>query len=160
MSSTIAAKGEEVSVDRRRGLVAVLWFLSALFLVRVLGQAIQRWAPQPFLPAFGEFQGSGLPYWALLTAQLAILAAMARAAWRATEGATKTSVAWTRGLMWFGAIYLGGSVMRVIVGLTVPSAPRWFATWIPAAFHLVLASWVLALGAVHRAALRGQADAA
>ena len=36
--------------------------LSAAFLVRVAGQAVQRWFPQGFLPPFEAWQGSGIPY--------------------------------------------------------------------------------------------------
>jgi hypothetical protein len=85
----------------------LLWFLTFLFALRVAGQAIQRWAPQSFLPPFDAFQGSNLPYFVLLGSQIVTLGAMRSA----TCG-----------------------------------APAWFSTWIPAAFHLVLAGYVLALG--------------
>jgi len=108
-----------------KSCAGVLWSLSFLFALRLLGQAVQRWAPQDFLPVFGAFQGSELPYWLLLSAQLA----------------------------WAGVIYMAGSLARIAVGLAVPAAPDWFRTWIPAVFHVVLAAYVLTLALCHRRVL-------
>jgi len=44
------------------------------------------------------------------------------------------------------------SVGRIVVGLSVPAAPAWFSTWIPAVFHVVLAAYVLTLAHYHRRA--------
>ena len=63
-----------------------MWALCLLFAARVGGQAVQLWLPQSFLPPFHALQGSDLPYWLLLCAQLAILALMARLAWRVQLG--------------------------------------------------------------------------
>ena len=52
-------------------------------------------------------------------------------------------------LLWIGGLYLAGSLLRIAVGLAVPAAHPWFSTWIPAAFHVVLAGYVLALARVH-----------
>ena len=52
-------------------------------------------------------------------------------------------------LLWFGIVYMAGSVVRIIVGLAVPAAPAWFSAWIPALFHVVLAGYVLALARFH-----------
>jgi hypothetical protein len=121
-----------------------------LFAVRVLGQALQRWMPQPFLPPFQAFQGSQLPYSTLLSAQVVILAAMLRIAWRAQRRTLVPSrVAGTR-LAWAGGIYMAASLCRIAIGLTVTGAPAWFSTWIPAAFHVVLAGFVVTLAVHHR----------
>ncbi|MEA3192186.1 MAG: hypothetical protein QOD26_519 [Betaproteobacteria bacterium] len=50
-----------------------------------------------------------------------------------------------RVLLWIGSLYMAGSLLRIAVGLAVPGVPAWFSAWIPALFHLVLASYVLAL---------------
>lgn len=50
-----------------------------------------------------------------------------------------------RMLLWLGGFYMAGSLARIVVGLAVPAAHPWFSTWIPAAFHVVLAGYVLAL---------------
>jgi len=123
-----------------KSVSALLGALTFLFALRVAGQAIQRWAPQPWLPEFGAFQGSNLSYPLLLATQLLILAAMGFYALRPPRGPRAGRI-----LLWLGGLYMAGSITRIVVGLTVPSAPAWFSTWIPALFHLVLAGYVLAL---------------
>ena len=136
----------------RRRYAAALWLLSSLFTARVLGQAVQHWAPQPSLPRFSEFQGSSLPYWLLLSAQLLILAAMVMISSRVQRGTLAPSRRAGKLLAWVGGIYMAGSLLRIAVGLSAAAAPAWFRTWIPAIFHVVLAAFVLALAGYH---LRG-----
>lgn len=127
------------------GHAALLWALTLLFALRVLGQAVQRWWPQPFLPPFSAFQGSGLGYPLLLTAQIIILTLMIWTCRRVSAGAPYPGKKSARFWTWFGGIYMAGSILRIIVGLSLPNAPPWFRAWIPAFFHLVLAGFVLVL---------------
>jgi hypothetical protein len=152
-SSVKASIGEQARLTIDRAVGALLWFLTLLFAVRVIGQALQGWWPQSFLPRFDAFQGSGLPYPVLVTAQLIIFALMVRAALRVGAGTFDPSRGWLKFLTWFGVIYMAGCILRIVIGLTVSTAPRWFSTWIPAFFHLVLAAFVstLALYARRRA---------
>ena len=133
----------------RSAHAALLAALTALFLLRVAGQAIQRWLPQPWLPPFGAFQGSGLPYAVLLSAQLAILAVMLHVCWRVRSGALLPNARVGRILAWCGGLYMAGSCLRIAVGLALPGAPAWFTAWIPAAFHPVLAGFVLVTADYH-----------
>jgi hypothetical protein len=119
---------------------AALWLLTFLFALRVAGQAIQRWAPQAWLPPFDAFQGSELPYGVLLGSQLVILAAMARFAVRVPRP--------RRVFLWTGGIYMAGALARIAIGILVPAAPAWFSAWIPAFFHVVLAAYLLTLAGV------------
>lgn len=125
------------------------WLLCALFAARVLGQALQRWLPQPFLPPEEAFQGSSLPYGILLATQLAILAAMLYVTFRMQTGALVPSRHLGFGLAWAGAVYMTFSIGRIAVGLAMPDAHSWFRTWIPAFFHLVLAGFVLTVSVYH-----------
>lgn len=138
--------------------VFLLWILSLLFMLRVLGQLIQRWFPQAWLPPFDSFQGSGLPYWLLLSVQLLILAAMVRYSRQVQTGRLLAQPRVGTALLWLGSVYMAGSLMRILVGLVVPSAPAWFSTWIPALFHVVLAGYVLTLAFCRRRAKRGPAS--
>ena len=133
-----------------RGYAALAWLLSTLFLLRVLGQAAQRWFPLSFLPSFHEFQGSNLPYWLLFSAQLAIVAAMVRYSWRIQAGTLVPSRRAGSLLARLGSIYMLGSLARLAIGLVLPVPPAWFTAWIPAIFHVVLAGFVLTLAAYHR----------
>lgn len=137
----------------------VLSMLTLLFACRVAGQAVQYFQPQPWLPAFLEFQGSDLPYWALLGAQLVILLLMVRFSTAVAEARLPKSERAGRTLSWIGAMYMGGALLRIGIGLLVPGAKGWFTAWIPAIFHVVLAGWVLTLAAYHVDAASDEADA-
>lgn len=135
--------------NRRSILAVILWFLTFLFALRVLAQAVQHWTPQTWLPPFDQFQGSSLPYWLLLSAQVVILALMVRTSRRAQSGALSISRRTGRVLAWVGGIYLLGSLGRIAVGLFWSAAPAWFSTWIPALFHVVLSGFIVVLSLVH-----------
>ncbi|MFN0315573.1 MAG: sterol desaturase family protein [Burkholderiales bacterium] len=138
----------------------LLWFLTALFALRVTSQAIQRWFPLAVLPPFEKFQGSNLPYTMLLGAQIVILALMASAAWRVGKGRLAHRPMFAKFLHGFAAIYFTGSVLRILAGALYPDALPWFKTWIPAFFHLVLASfvWTMAVCYAERQLPAGRAD--
>jgi hypothetical protein len=127
----------------------VLGSLCVLFALRVVGQAVQRCLPLSFLPPSDAFQGSGLPYALLLAIQLVLLALMLGVTSRVYGGALRKSARAAHKLGWFGCIYMGGSLARVAIGLVFDQAPAWFTAWIPAAFHVVLAAFVLTLAAYH-----------
>ena len=120
-----------------------------LFALRVLGQALQHWAPLAFLPRFEEFQGSNLPYWVLLTMQLVILTWMVKMTVRVAVGVPTRKARASRILAWVGGLYMLGSLARIAVGLAMADAPAWFTAWISGAFHVVLAGFVLTLAAYY-----------
>ena len=126
---------------------AALAALSLLFALRVAGQALQRWAPQTFLPDFRSFQGSSLPYPVLLSTQLVILALMSRATYLVRAGRYRRTARATRVLWWVGAVYMVASLSRMALGLGYAHASSWFTAWIPAFFHVVLAGFLLTLAA-------------
>jgi hypothetical protein len=126
---------------------ALLWALTLLFAARVAGQALQEWRPQSFLPPADAFQGSNLPYGLLLAVQLAILGAMAYVSARAGGMAPRPRLG--KWLAAAGALYMAVALGRVALGLLAPDAPAWFRAWIPAAFHVVLAGFVLVVSVYH-----------
>jgi len=126
-----------------------MWVLTVLFSLRVFGQAVQRWLPQPWLPPFTAWQGSSTPYPLLLSIQLLILGAMATTSHRTWHGRTivrRSAMKWLTGL---GAIYLTGALARIVIGISIETAPAWFRAWISGVFHVVLASFLLAFAAYH-----------
>ncbi len=135
---------------------ALLWALTCLFVFRVACQAVQHWLPQPWLPGFNEFQGSNLPYPVLLGVQMLIIFLMLRFSLAVQRRTFLPSVQTAKLLMWCGGIYMLGSLLRIGVGLTMPGAPPWFSTWIPAVFHLVLAAYVLTLALYQRLGLEAR----
>lgn len=132
----------------QRNYGRLLLLLSLLFALRVLGQAVQFWTTVPWLPSFESFQGSGLPYRVLLPAQLLILGFMARHSWRVQHAKVEPRRERGHVLLWLGGTYLAGSLGRIAIGL-VPGAPEWYRAWIPGAFHVVLAGYVVILAAYH-----------
>jgi len=137
---------------KAQGFTTLLWVFSLLFAGRVSGQALQCLAPQTWLPSFHAFQGSNLPYWLLLPVQLLILASMTNISLRAQNGTITPSRQACRALGWAGGLYMAVALGRIAVGLSLPAGPHWYRAWIPAAFHVVLAGFVLTLSAFHRTA--------
>ena len=120
--------------------------LAALFVLRVLAQAVQWAGPVPFLPSFDTWQGSGLPYPALLASQVLIVALLARALVM-VRSRSITPATWKhRACFVLGGAYFAAMAFRLAAGLTFLSDVGWFAESLPALFHLVLAAFVLLFG--------------
>lgn len=146
---------EPVTTDTRcRRYAWALGALTALFAVRVAGQALQRWAPVGALPAFDDFQGSSLPYWLLLSVQIFLLACMVSIASDVAAGTRRRNARAARVLLWVGGLYMAGSTARILLGVVLPDPHAWFTAWIPAFFHVILAAYVLTLAAYHATAWR------
>ncbi len=126
--------------------------LSLVFLARVVSQAVQNWAPVSFLPPFDDFQGSGLPYSALLSAQIAILVLLAVVVTRMHRGKGLIGPRLIVPVLVAGGVYFAVMAVRLVLGLSVLSHSGWFSTWIPTVFHLVLASLIMLIGAYQRRA--------
>ncbi len=120
--------------------------LAALFVLRVLAQAVQWAGPVPFLPPFDAWQGSELPYAAFLASQLLIVALLARAL-LVVRSQSISPASWKhRACFVLGGAYFGAMAFRLVAGLTFLSGVEWFAQSLPALFHLVLATFVLLFG--------------
>ena len=124
-------------------MVALLWTLLALFVLRVAGQALVAFFDVPWLPPMERWYSGLLPYPYLLPAQIAIIVLMARicADFTRRRGFFVRprrffAVHW----LWFGWIYFAGMVLRFVVqGATIPVF-----------FHWVLAAFMIAVGLWHR----------
>ena len=120
--------------------------LAALFALRVLAQAVQRLGDVPFLPPFDAWQGSGLPYPALLESQAVILALLAWAL-LLVRARTASPGPWLhRACFVLGGAYWIAMAFRLVAGITFLADVDWFAHSLPALFHVVLASFVLLFG--------------
>ncbi len=130
----------------RRPHLWLMLFLSALFALRVLAQLAQAVGEASFLPPFEAWQGSGIPYPALLGSQAVILAAIAVVLWRMRSGAVSPRPWKHRACFALGGIYLAVMAFRLIAGLTFLEHSEWFAAALPALFHIILASLILIFG--------------
>ena len=120
--------------------------LSIAFLLRVVGQAIQRWFAQTFLPPFEAWQGSGIPYPALLACQIVILillAAVMRGMVRRRRVLGPTA---GRCVMLIGFVYFAIMAVRLILGMTIFGDNHWFTAWISTLLHLDLSAIVILWG--------------
>ncbi len=129
-----------------RLLVGTAIVLSMAFLLRVIGQAVQRWTPQPWLPPFDAWQGSGMPYHVLLAFQVTILVLQAYVLTRMAQGRRMMGMRASRVLIALGAGYFAVMALRLLVGLAIWTDTHWFTSWISTAFHLVLATIVMLWG--------------
>ena len=130
----------------------VLAFLTWLFFLRVLGQALVVFFSVDRLPATEHWFSGLIPYPILLAIQLVMLAGMVKIAsdvWRTRGFFATPQPSWARFLIVCSVIYAGSMVLRY--GLTMAYHPemRWFGRTIPILFHFVLAGFLYAWGKFH-----------
>ena len=129
-----------------RGLITAATALSVAFLFRVVGQAVQRWAPLPFLPPFDAWQGSGLPYGILLATQIIILGALGYVLTGMAQGRRMLGRRASRIVIGVGALYFAVMAVRLLIGITLAPDSHWFTAWISTALHLALATIIIIWG--------------
>jgi hypothetical protein len=136
-----------------RPYAALLGLLAALFLLRVVGQALVAFFGTPGLPPMGEWYSGLLPYPLLLPVQVIILALLA---WVCADFARGHGY-WVRPRPGLGRwlqrasyVYAGAMLVRYVVTMAVHPERRWLGTGtIPIVFHWVLAAYLFTLGRFH-----------
>jgi hypothetical protein len=126
-----------------------LWLCAGLFAIRVIAQAISRVFPSEFLPNFESWHGGVLPYPTLLTTQLLILFWLVWTARKISLNCLHPRQRIGMIAMMFASLYFIIMLLRLILGLTILSDHRWFASYLPAFFHLVLAGYLFLYGHFH-----------
>lgn len=132
----------------------VLWGLSGLFLLRVVGQVLVEFFGATFLPPSPEWYSGLLPYWLLLPVQILILIWMARI----NLGVTRRRGFFTvphphlgRFLLIGSALYVAVMVARYFIsGKAHPERRFWPPGSIPIVFHFVLAAYLYTLSRLAR----------
>lgn len=136
-----------------------LWTLSALFLMRVLGQVLVVFAGVSWLPPASEWYSGLLPYPLLLPAQVVILALMLRINLQASRNRGYLSnrrPRLGRCLLAFAAVYAGVMLVRYGISASLHPERRLLPPGIiPIVFHWVLATY---LAVIALAALSGSSD--
>jgi hypothetical protein len=130
----------------------VLAFLTLLFLLRVLGQALVVFFPVGWLPATEQWSSGLVPYPALFGIQLIMLIGMVKIAadvWRGGGLFAGPRPSWSRFLIVCSAIYAGSMVLRYVLTMTYRPEMRWLGGTIPIIFHFVLAGFLYAWGKFH-----------
>ena len=139
-----------------RSCAWALWLLTGLFAFRVAAQPAALVFDR-LLPSFNSWDGGVLPYPVLLVTQLVILGWLARTAWRFNLGRATPRRSIGRAALVFGGVYFAAMFLRLLLGATVLSDVRWFASPLPAFFHLVLATYLLVYGYCHVHTVSGNA---
>jgi hypothetical protein len=128
-------------------VTALLWVLLALFVMRVVGQALVAFFDVRFLPPMHAWYSGLMPYEYLLPAQILITALMAKICVDFTRGngfffqpKKLLSTVW----LWLGYVYLAAMVARAILLWDHP---------ISIVFHWLLAAFVILVGHSHRSRL-------
>lgn len=118
----------------------VLWMLTVLFFLRVLGQALVAFLHVEFLPPMPSWYSGLLPYRVLLPTQILILALQITIdvnVWRGHNAFIRPRPRVGRVLQWLSYIYAGSMLVRLVVTRSHP---------IPIVFHWVLAAYLFTLG--------------
>ncbi len=126
-----------------------LWLLLALFAFRVVAQPLSLVVHLTILPPFESWHSAALPYPLLLAFQVLLLAAMGWTAYRFSKGVVRPRRSVGTVALTLGGLYFLSMVARLLLGLTMLSHERWFASPLPTVFHLVLAAWVLLFAHFH-----------
>ena len=132
----------------------VLWLLSALFLGRVVGQALVAFLGVTWLPPMREWYSGLMPYPLLLPAQIAILALMAVmnvGVQRSRGPLGLVNVRAARFVRAFSCLYFGAIVLRYVLTVALAPEQRWFGGTIPIVFHWVLALYLYVWSGFHLA---------
>ena len=124
----------------------LMLLLSGLFALRVAAQLVQAVYEVPFLPPFEAWQGSAIPYPALLLLQAIVVAVMFGVLWRVKTGAISPSPWKHQACFALGGVYWAVMTFRLIAGLTFFAEYEWLARSVPALFHIILATLILVLG--------------
>ena len=99
-----------------------------------------------WLPSFERWDSGLLPYPALLSAQMAILAFQVRVAMDVSRGrgrfARRRARIATR-IAVFARVYIAVMALRYVVTMALVPELRWTGHAIPVAFHFVLGAWLL-----------------
>lgn len=129
-------------------LLACVLFL--LFTGRCLAQLFQSFFNVSWLPGFNEFQSGAASYPILLLSQIIILIL----GWHINYClVTKKQPLKFTSKKWFFLIsvfYLLIMFLRLALGLTIFKQHFFFSALIPAAFHLILASWMMLVSRTSR----------
>jgi len=127
----------------------ILALLTALFFLRVLGQALVAYASVGWLPAMQHWASGLIPYPALLAIQIVMLVVMIKIStdiWRSKGFFATPQLSSARLLIGFSAIYSGSMVLRYVLTMIFQPEMRWLGSAIPIFFHFVLAAFIYTLG--------------
>ena len=126
--------------------------LLALFVLRVLAQALIAIGHGAFLPPWEEWFSGLVPYPQLLASQILIIlgyGAVCLDFIRQRGYFVRPRRMWGTVLLTVGSVYFAVMVIRYVIRMFLYPPERWIGGSIPIVFHWVLAGFILVLGAYH-----------
>lgn len=130
----------------------VMWMLTFLFFLRVIGQALVAFLRVSFLPPMEEWYSGLIPYPILLPIQILILLFQIKVCTDFSRGSGFFVFPRKRMgyfLRWFSYLYFASMALRYVVTMALFPEQRWFGGTIPIFFHFVLAGFLFTLGRYH-----------
>lgn len=131
----------------------VLFFLLALFMLRVLGQIIVFLYAPSFLPPMNEWFSGLIPYSKLLVSQFLIIILLSWicfSLYRDKGFWNQPNQKLGEFLFSFGLVYLLVMIIRYSFRMYLYPLERWIGGSIPIIFHFVLASFVITIALYHK----------
>jgi hypothetical protein len=131
--------------------------ITALFVLRVAGQALVAFFNVSFLPPMSQWYSGLLPYPVLLPVQLLMIVVMLRIVADFARGRGYFVIPRNRigsPLRWLSCLYFASMVLRYILTMAWHPERRWFSGTIPIWFHMLLAGFLYALSHYHLRASR------
>jgi hypothetical protein len=142
----------------------ILAFLTILFLLRVLGQALVAFFSVSWLPTMQQWFSGLIPYPVLLTIQIVMMVCMVKISmdiWLGTGRFATRQPSYARCLIAFSVIYAGAMTLRYVLTMIYRPEMRWLGGTIPIFFHFVLAAFLFTWGRyIARRALFARSDSA
>ncbi len=132
--------------------------LMGLFIFRVVAQFVQFIYPVSWLPPFEAWHSATLPYSVLCMFQILIIALEVKIVTELWRGRRIKNPKRGKIYLYAGTIYFSGMFFRLIAGQTFLASSHWFQAWLPALFHLVLASFVIINGLSYLNVREGKAN--
>ncbi len=130
----------------------VLWLLTGLFVLRVAGQIVVKLRAPAWLPPMEQW--NLLRYSILLPVQILFVGVMCwiDVCFSLGEGLpVERSGAFGLFVIVVSAVYAAAMLVRYAVRMRRRPDQRWFGGTIPIVFHLVLATYLFAIGSFHAA---------
>ena len=121
----------------------LLFWLTAIFALRVILQFLLQFVTVSFLPGFELWHSETMPYAVLLVFQLVILGLLVWGAYRAPFKKRRPGLGTI--LMWLAWAYIGLMIGRLLVGVLAgePETRTWFDGVVSTTFHFGLAAYLL-----------------
>ena len=133
-------------VIEKKFTIQILSGLTLAFCFRVIAQLLQKFGNFNFLPSFNDWQSGSIPYLWLFISQVIIISIAIYTIFKIHKNTYKYSIKKSKVLLFIGWLYFIFMLIRFVLSITILQSHPWYGATIPAAFHMVLAAYLIVLG--------------